>query len=583
MQIANLDSLCADSTIETDLAIVGGGPAGLTIAHEFLGTSVRVLVLESGELQEGPPFGGLNTVESIGDPRSAFQVQKRIQLVGPNCPSWSNEAQPFGMRCRVLGGSTEAWLGKSTLFDDIDFAERDWVPYSGWPFRRETLCRYFGRAGEALNLGPNRYDEGVWNLMRRASPAVKLDARVLRSWFWQFARSRVNHRDILRFGREFIALDAANVRVLINATVTRIDTDETGGVFEALEATSVRGKRVRVRAKVAVLAASAIENPRLLLVSNRACPKGLGNQNGLVGRFLMDHPSGTIGHFKREDAAAIVDCSGFYSVKHRGFAHIYTHGLVPSRELQEREGLLHCAAYMAEEHASDDPWDALKRLLRTTNDEPIADLLRVASSPGLLAKGVGLRLFDSRAMPHRIRNVIVDAMIKLSPNFVVREFQSHGVPHKLKGVIINGISEQVPDPESRVTLSNKTDALGVPMPRIDWRIGDAAPRTLIRLGHLLAAELPRAGLPAPVLEDWIAKERPHDSDLTDVAHSSGTTRMSADPKRGVVNSNCRLHGVAGVYVAGASVFPTAGHANPTLMIVALAIRLADHLKGESSG
>jgi choline dehydrogenase-like flavoprotein len=580
MQIANLDSLPPDSTIETDLVILGGGPAGLTIAREFFGTSVRVLVLESGELKEKTCFSGLNAVESIGEPRSAAQVQKRIQLVGPNCPSWSHETQPFGMRCRVLGGSTEAWLGKSTLFDDIDFAKRDWVPYSGWPFRRETLSPYFDRAAQALNLGPNRYDDRVWDLMRRAPPLGELDAGVLGSWFWQFARSHIDHRDILRLGPEFIALDAANVRVLVNATVTRVDTDQTGGAFEALAASSVHGKRVCVRAKVAVLAASAIENPRLLLVSNRACPKGLGNQNDLVGRFLMDHPSGTIGHFKREDAAAIIDCFGFYSVEHRGFAHIYTHGLVPSRELQKREGLLHCAAYMAEEHAPDDPWDALKRLLRTTSDEPIADLLRVASSPGLLAKGVGLRLLDSSAMPHRIRNFTVNAMIKLNPNFVVREFQSHGMPHKLKGVIINGISEQAPDPESRITLSDKTDALGVPMPRIDWRIGDAAPRALIRLGHLLAAELPRAGLPAPILEDWVAQERPQDGDLTDVAHSSGTTRMSDDPKRGVVNSNCQLHGVARLYVAGASVFPTAGHANPTLMIVALAIRLADHLKAE---
>lgn len=580
MQIANLDSLRADSTIEADLVIVGAGPAGLTIAREFFGTSIQVLILESGELKEGPPFSGLNAVESVGEPRSAAQTQKRIQLVGPNCPSWSNETQPFGVRCRVLGGSTEAWLGKSTLFDDIDLAERDWVPYSGWPFRREALSSYFGRAAEALNLGPNVYDERVWDLMRRAPPLAELDPRVLRSWFWQFARSRINNRDILRFGREFIAFDAANVRVLVNATVTRIDTNETGAVFEAVEASSFHGKRLRVRAKAAVLAASAIENPRLLLVSNGACPKGLGNQHDLVGRFLMDHPSGTIGCFKREDAAAIIDRFGFYSVKHRGFTHIYTHGLVPSRDLQEREALLHCAAYMAEEHAPDDPWDALKRLLGATSDEPISDLVRVASSPGLIAKGVGLRFFDSGAMPQRIRNIVVDTMVKLYPNFVVREFQTHGIPHKLNRVIINGISEQAPDPESRITLSDKTDALGVPIPRVDWRIGDAAPRTLIRLGHLLATELPRAGLPAPILEDWIAQKRPQDGDLTDVAHSSGTTRMSDDPKRGVVNPDCRLHSVAGLYVAGASVFPTAGHANPTLMIVTLALRLADHLKAE---
>ena len=98
------------------------------------------------------------------------------------------------------------------------------------------------------------------------------------------------------------------------------------------------------------------------------------------------------------------------------------------------------------------------------------------------------------------------------------------------------------------------------------------------LGHLLADELPRAGLPRPLLEDWIAAERPQDSVITDHGHTAGTTRMSEDPKLGVVDSNCQVHGVARLYVAGASVFPTSGHANPTLMIVSLAIRLADKIK-----
>ena len=59
----------------------------------------------------------------------------------------------------------------------------------------------------------------------------------------------------------------------------------------------------------------------------------------------------------------------------------------------------------------------------------------------------------------------------------------------------------------------------------------------------------------------------------------GTTRMSADPAQGVVDADCRVHGMANLYVAGSSVFPTCGSANPTLTIVALALRLAAHLKG----
>jgi choline dehydrogenase-like flavoprotein len=161
---------------------------------------------------------------------------------------------------------------------------------------------------------------------------------------------------------------------------------------------------------------------------------------------------------------------------------------------------------------------------------------------------------------------------------LVREFQSRGLPHKLTGLVIDAITEQCPDPKSRITLSQKTDTLGVPLARVDWRIDNNARRSLVRLGHLLVEEFPRVGLPAPALEEWIAEDRPQDGIIIDMAHTTGTTRMSDDPKLGIVNSNCQVHGVAGLYVAGASVFPTSGHANPTLMIVALAIRLADRIK-----
>jgi choline dehydrogenase-like flavoprotein len=177
---------------------------------------------------------------------------------------------------------------------------------------------------------------------------------------------------------------------------------------------------------------------------------------------------------------------------------------------------------------------------------------------------------------------MADAMIRWNPNFVVREYQSRGLPHKLTGMTIDGISEQRPDPDSRITLSSVTDPLGVPKARVCWRIDAEARRSLVRLGQLLAAELPRAGLPAPVLEEWVALERPEDAVIIDMGHTLGTTRMSEDPRLGVVDARCRVHGVAGLYVAGGSVFPTSGHANPTLMILALAIRLADQIKTDLS-
>jgi choline dehydrogenase-like flavoprotein len=577
MRVENLRSLGAGATLDTDLVVIGSGPAGLTIAREFFGTSTRVLILESGQREEDPQYINLNTVESVGEPKGdEAQLRRRVPL----CPSWSNQSQPYGIRCRVLGGSSHAWAGKSAPFDHIDFAARDWVPYSGWPFGLEILDSYIDRAAEVLNLGPNCYDDKFWELLGIAPPQPQFDPSLLKSCFWQFARSRINNMDIIRFGPEFVTFDAPNVRVLLNATVTRIDTNEAGSAFQSLEVSTIDGVRSQVRAKAAVLAASGIENPRLLLVSNGIHPNGLGNQHDVVGRFLMDHPFTTLGRFKAEDWRAVLERFGLYSIKHRGRRHLYMPGLVLSKEFQERERLLHCAVYMSQKHTLDDPWDSLKRLVRANSDKPISDLLNVASSPGMVAKGLGVRAFQSNAVPERVKQFAIDAIIKQFPNFAVAEFQNRCLPHKLSDIVIEGITEQRPDPESRITLSYKSDALGVPIARVDWRIDGEARRSLMRLGQLLATELPRAGLPSPLLEDWVAEGRPQDGVIIDFGHTAGTTRMSDNPKSGVVDSNCQVHGVTGLYVAGASVFPTNGHANPTLMILSLAIRLADRIKAD---
>jgi choline dehydrogenase-like flavoprotein len=94
----------------------------------------------------------------------------------------------------------------------------------------------------------------------------------------------------------------------------------------------------------------------------------------------------------------------------------------------------------------------------------------------------------------------------------------------------------------------------------------------------MAEQMAAAGLPAPMLESWVAEGRLADAAPIDMAHTMGTTRMALDPREGVVDANCKVHGVEGLYVAGGSVLPTSGHANPTLMIIGIAIRLADHLK-----
>jgi choline dehydrogenase-like flavoprotein len=579
LDLAQLES---GQELEADLVIIGGGPAGLTIAREFFGHSTQVLILESGRIDEDSRISELNTVESIGEPRTNLQIERRVAFHGASAGSWSHAAQPYGVRCRVLGGSSHAWAGKSAAFESIDFERRPWIEHTGWPISFAELAPHIDRAADRLNLGPNVYDDRLWALIGRRPPEPQLNPDLLRSFFWQFARSRIDQMDLMRFGPEFVREHADNVRVLLNATVTRIVTDAGGTSFESVEVACLEGARARVRGRAAVLAASGIENPRLLLASNQVRPAGIGNEHDVVGRYLLDHPNARVAHFGRQDALQIVKRFGFHGVSHRGRMHMYMHGLALPRAIQEREGLLNCALYMMEQRAPDDPFDALKRLLRRTSHAPLSDAFAVAKSPGLMAKGLGMKAFQSKAVPEWLKTSIVDTVIRINPNFVAREHLSGGTPHKLIGMAVEAISEQRPDPESRITLSEAKDPLGVPRAKIDWKVDAAARRSLLRLGQLMASEFPRVGLPAPALEDWVAAGRCDDAVVIDMAHTMGTTRMSDDPKQGVIDRNCRVHGMAGLYVAGASAFPTSSHVNPTLMILALAIRLADHLKQQPS-
>jgi hypothetical protein len=273
---------------------------------------------------------------------------------------------------------------------------------------------------------------------------------------------------------------------------------------------------------------------------------------------------------------------GFYTLRKDGHFRLYLHGLTFSPELQAAEKLLNAAIYTLPEISPDDPVEALKRLTKFKSAHPFADILALVGSVGLLSKAIGLKIFQSRLTPCALQNLIINFFMAVNPGFVVREFQSKGVPHKLDCLSIHVMTEQQPDPESRIVLSDCKDRLGMPRAKAIWKISRADRHSVLRIGQLLREELPKAGLPCPVMADWIVENRPDDAPLVDMAHATGATRMSNDPKTGVVDINCQVHDVENLYVAGASVFPTSGHANPTLMITSLALRLADHLKARMS-
>ena len=382
MKVFDLEQFEPDSEIETDLCIVGSGPAGTTIAHELAGSGVRVVLLESGGLAIEPETQALYEILNTGAPRHMNQDV---------------------MRTRILGGSSHIWTGRCAPFDALDYEQRAWIPNSGWPIRQAEIQPYIERAAPYLGLAAHAYDETLWRSFAVSPPKPALYSRDLRPMFWQFSRRPVGPGSA-HFGHQLVDAEAPNVEILLHANLTHINLSDDGTRFTSVEVASLGGKRARVRAKAMVLACGGVENARLLLASNKVFAAGVGNGNDMVGRFLMDHTSGSVGHFHPEESLGVRARFGHYWVDNDQGRHVYLHGVGLSREIQEREGLLNCHAYMEEfGGAKDDPWSAIERLKESVRSGliPLADARQVLGGAVEIARGLYRRQFKRRPQQRR--------------------------------------------------------------------------------------------------------------------------------------------------------------------------------------
>jgi choline dehydrogenase-like flavoprotein len=510
-------SIPAGEIIHTDICIVGGGAAGIAVALGLAGHAAQVVLLEAG---------GTTPRESTLDPYRGT-ISGRAYYPLDAC------------RLRFLGGSTNFWGGWCHPLDAIDFEPRDWVPHSGWPFVREHLQPHYGRAQEICCLGPNDYDAGNW----RRGPRRIANASPLTDIVFQVSPTRfgVEYRNQLRRTR--------NVTVALHASALELEVDANHRTATRIRAATLAGNRFAVGARVFVLAAGGIENPRILLASGRAANGGLGNEHDLVGRFFSDHlhvQAGTI-HLHRRRAT-------FYQT-HRTKGITIRGGLSLTERARRQDRLLGCGLTL---HDAADPHDVLAPAVQPAGYDSLRYLVQSArrgERPERLWRHVG--------------NVVagMDDAARLSYHRLVKR--------AARRLVVGLRLEQAPNPDSRITLDEEADCFGLPRARLHWQLTAQDVDSFIHVQRLWPAELAQAGVIVTPLagtaEQW--SER-----LVAAAHHIGTTRMHRDPRRGVVDEHCRVHGSGNVYVAGSSVFPTAGWAPPTLTIVALAMRLAEHLK-----
>lgn len=515
----------SETLFDADVCIIGSGPAGLAIARELADTPCRVLMIESGGTEPSLVTQDLDVVENIGAARVVDQTL---------------------VRARGFGGTSNIWNGRCGPLDAGDLEAREWVPLSGWPLTHAELAPYFARAAGQIGLCAVDYDAALEARQPYAAPAALSGSDTLRTYLWQFSVDDTDSSVATRCARSVQQRNPANLDVLLHATVTELVPDASGGRIAWIELRSLSGKQAKVRAHVVVLCAGGIETPRLLLASRRVVPSGVANQHGLVGRHLMDHARCSLGELRLPEAGRLRPAFSLQSIEADGRQRYFLRGLALSTECQRRERILGCAGWVHELEAADDPWSALKRLRQ--RDRTLRDLVAVVRQPWLAAQQLRRKLL-----------------------------QRQPVLRKLAGLELMCDVEQDPDPTSRITLSEATDELGMPRARIDWHITDLQKQTILRFAEHAARAFADLGQQLS-LAQHIRDGQIDVAQLRDVAHPSGTTRMADSPLRGVVDASGQAHGVERLYIAGTSVFPTQGHVNPTLTLVALAIRVADQIK-----
>lgn len=507
---------------DSDVCIVGAGPAGLSIARGLADKGIQVTVVESGDTDRARNAQELSSGAIVGYP---YHQLDKAHFSG-------------------IGGSAQLWTGSNKFrpLDGIDFEERPGVPNSGWPFGLGHLAPYYGRAQSILPLGPFDYSAESWEQPGRTPRLPLPEDEVETTIFQTTTRQESGARSIANLASD------ADCRIITNTSVTELITADDGNTIETVRLHHVDGTESLLNAKIFVLAAGGLDNARLLLMSNKRWGNGLGNTNDLVGRYFMEHPAVTTAYWVPSDQA-LFERSGLY-VRHTVRDIPVIGALTVAEDLIRRERMMNAAVF-----------------LQMSNDLRVSDLY---SSLTMFSPS-GFR--NMRWTP----SIYAENLANLArhPLQTLATLLGVAVGKKPRRVFaLRVVSEQAPNPDSRLLLGTKRDETGVPELKLNWRFTELDRWSIRKTQEILRDSFRRAGLGSVM--HLYGEERP-EARIYGQRHQMGTTRMHDEPKKGVVDADCRVHGLHNLYVAGSSVFPTVGHANPTLTVIAMALRLADHV------
>jgi choline dehydrogenase-like flavoprotein len=436
-------------------------------------------------------------------------------------------------RLHYFGGTTGHWAGMCSPFDQVDFEKRDWVPESGWPITRQDLDPFYGRAQDKLKLGPYQYGFDYWSKELPNLNPLPLDSGVVWNKMWQYSQARFNelYKDTI--------VKADNIHLYTYANAVEIIANEGVNNITEVVVRNLAGKTHHVRAKYYISACCAIQNARLLLASNSRATNGLGNDNDLVGRYFMEHIEVNSAELWMFQPFPTDLYSWTYGVTKASAELAITEPVQRENRILNGTASLHPLAFEKNARPRIETWQ---------NDDPRKSLDNMLSNWDQASKE--------------------------------SEMQNHGKIARAFELVTR--IEQSPNPDSRVTIGPEVDELGVPRANLNWALSPLDKRSIRKIYQILGREFGKAGIGRVKLAEFLRDEN-DDSwpEFTNGGwHHMGTTRMSDDPKRGVVDADCKVHGISNLFVAGSACFTTAAAPNPTLTVVALSLRLSDHVKAQ---
>lgn len=429
--------------------------------------------------------------------------------------SEKQESYLHGSRLRFFGGSTNHWAGWCRPLDPIDFKKRDWVDYSGWPIDQSVLKPYYSVAADVVEIDP--FKEFINEERGCSGDEAIINSDNMCSKYFHFSPPT---RFGIKYRRELV--EAETIKVCTNANAQKIELNENGDKVDHVKFETLTGVHFTVVARITIVATGGVENARLLLLSNSVQKNGVGNQHDQLGRYFMDHP-----HYPH--AANIV------------FSDI---------------------------PANLDKYDRSKN---TKSFAALGFIDNMQKKNHLL--NTAMKIVTPRNNPPEVQNA-ADVFGRFDKWRVGKSNDSADKNSSFLGQL-EMITELNPDPNNRIELDNEVDRFGLQKGKLTLDLTRQHLKTVTKSIELFAVEL--AKLSNGRIRIAFNEDNPT-RNYYPANHHSGTTRMSAEEKTGVVDRNCKVHGVSNLYVAGSSVFPTTGFSNPTFTIVALAQRLSDHVR-----